>query len=965
MIGSVIMRIDSSGHNKSVSGSVPQERDNSNQSFPYINRSRKRRAKGFAGAIAFLIILILTVSAFPATGVHAAVYDNAVIIASAANVRSAPGTTSTVVTKIYEGQRVQAGSVTTITGDPQGYNSWIAISVMVGQTQYDGYVVSSYVQRDAVVDDPAFESMIAGFPESYKPSLRSLHAAHPGWTFTAVPVTDANDQSVNWSTAVTAESAIEMNLIESSVNDSWKSTESGMYNWTTDTYTSYYSGEWVNASSGITAYYMDPRNFLSESQVFQFLDMTYDSSQQIESKVSSVLSSTFMNGATTVDLGGNSVTYAKSFMDAASASGINPYFLIARSLQEVQTTVQNPDGSYSKIASGSASGTYPGYEGFFNFYNINATGTDPVANALIFSRNGYSGTGSAAMNETYLLPWNTQYRAIAGGAKWIAYGYIDRGQNTLYYQKFDVVKNSTPEMYAHQYMQNVRAPYSEAANLYQSYSKASLLGEALAFKIPVYAGMPDTAVSKPAETGNPNNLLSSLVIDGYSMSPAFNPAVLSGYVINVPNDIASVNVSASTASLKASVTGCGVKSLAVGSNSFSLTVTAQNGAQAVYSYTVVRAEPSGPMNVTYDLNYQGGSASVTSAQWNSLLTAPGNPVRDGYMFGGWYKDQACTAAWNFSTDRVTSDMTLFALWQQSSVLYQSHVQDIGWQQWFGNGEVSGTIGQSKRLEAMYIKLANVDGGIQYKTHVQDYGWMDWVSDGAMSGTQGESRRLEAIQICLTGNAANQYDIYYRVHAQNIGWMDWASNGGSAGTAGFSYRLEAIQILLVPKGGAAPGSTAVPFVDKATQPVVSYQSHIQDIGWQGFVSNGDVSGTSGQSKRLEAMSIQLANVDGGIEYKTHVQDYGWMDWVSNGAISGTSGQSRRLEAIQIRLTGNAANQYDIYYRVHAQNFGWMDWAANGAPAGTAGYAYRLEAIQVVLVPKGQAAPGPTAKPFVQA
>lgn len=946
---------------QSAALSFLKNRDEKRAAYHVRGKSFRMTAREVLSAIAFLAVLLLAVSAIPASGVRAAVADNAVIVASSANVRSAPGTTSSIVTMIYAGQRVQAGAITTISGDPQGRNSWMYISFMVGQTPYEGYVVDSFVQRDTGVLDPAFETLITAFPESYKPALRSLHASHPGWTFTAVPVADASDQPVVWSTAVAAESKIDMSLIESSVNDSWKSTDSGMYNWLTDTYTSYYSGAWVNASSAVTAYYLDPRNFLSETQVFQFLDMAYNSSLQVESKVSGALSGTFMNGASTVDLNGNSVSYAKSFVDAAAASGIDPYFLIARSLQEVQTT----DSFNTKIASGSASGTFPGHEGVYNFYNIFASGSNPVANALIFAESGYSGSGGAALNETYLLPWNTQYRAIVGGAKWIAYGYIDKGQDTLYYQKFDVVKNSTPEMFVHQYMQNIRAPYSEAANLYQSYSKASLLGESLAFKIPVYAGMPETAAAMPAETGNPNNFLSNLAVDGYLLSPAFNPSVTTGYTLEVPNNIQSVNVLANAASAKASISGSGVKSLSVGNNSFSVTVTAQNGGQRVYSFTVLRDAPSGPMTVAYDLNYQGSSPLTASATYNSLLSAPANPIRSGYTLGGWYKDQACTVPWDFSKDIVTSDMTLYAQWLTPTVYYLSHVQDIGWQQWFSNGDISGTSGQSKRLEAMCIKLANVDGGVEYKTHVQDYGWMDWVSDGAMSGTMGESKRLEAIQIRLTGNAASQYDIYYRVHAQNIGWMDWAVNGGPAGTAGFSYRLEAIQIVLVPKGQAAPGPTAQPFVDKGSMPVVSYQSHVQDIGWQGFVSNGDISGTSGQSKRLEAMCIQLANMDGGVEYKTHVQDYGWMDWVSNGAVSGTSGQSKRLEAIQIRLTGNAASQYDIYYRVHAQNIGWMDWAANGASAGTAGYSYRLEAIQIVLVPKGQAAPGPTSRPFAQA
>lgn len=294
-----------------------------------------------------------------------------------------------------------------------------------------------------------------------------------------------------------------------------------------------------------------------------------------------------------------------------------------------------------------------------------------------------------------------------------------------------------------------------------------------------------------------------------------------------------------------------------------------------------------------------------------------------------------------------------------SISYQTHVQDYGWQSWKLNGEVSGTVGQSKRLEGINIKLSNINGNIEYKTHVQDYGWQDWKSNGQMSGTTGQSKRLEAIQIKLSGEAANQYDVYYRVHAQDYGWLDWAKNGESAGTEGYSKRLEGIQIVLVKKGESAPGSTSRPFICK----MIKYQTHVQNIGWQGEKADGEMSGTTGQSLRLEAIKIQLSSsIDGGIVYKTHVQDYGWQNFVANGQASGTSGQAKRLEAIQMQLTGNAKNQYDLYYRVHAQNFGWLGWAKNGESAGTAGYSYRLEGIQIVLVPKGRNAPGSTSKHY---
>ena len=290
-----------------------------------------------------------------------------------------------------------------------------------------------------------------------------------------------------------------------------------------------------------------------------------------------------------------------------------------------------------------------------------------------------------------------------------------------------------------------------------------------------------------------------------------------------------------------------------------------------------------------------------------------------------------------------------------SVTYQTHVQDYGWQEWKNDGEMSGTSGQSKRLEGINIKLQNLSGSVEYQTHVQDIGWQGWKSNGAMSGTSGQSKRLEAIKIKLSGDAANKYDIYYRVHAQDYGWLGWAKNGESAGSEGYSKRLEGIEIKLVKKGGAAPGSTSRPFVCKT----ITYQTHVQNIGWQAEKADGEVSGTSGQSLRLEAIKIKLgSSIDGGLTYATHVQDIGWQSFVSNGQLSGTSGQSKRLEAIKINLTGNAANQYDIYYRVHAQNFGWLGWAKNGQSAGTAGYSYRLEAIQIVLVPKGGNAPGST-------
>ena len=149
-----------------------------------------------------------------------------------------------------------------------------------------------------------------------------------------------------------------------------------------------------------------------------------------------------------------------------------------------------------------------------------------------------------------------------------------------------------------------------------------------------------------------------------------------------------------------------------------------------------------------------------------------------------------------------------------NVEYRTHVQSFGWQGWKYNGMMSGTSGKAKRLEGINIKLTNkpYSGSIVYTTHVQSIGWQGnennvntWFRDGQMAGTSGRAKRLEAIRIALTGEMAEHYDVYYRVHAQTYGWLAWAKNGEAAGTAGLSKRLEGIQIVLVPKGGAAPAN----------------------------------------------------------------------------------------------------------------------------------------------------------------
>lgn len=349
-----------------------------------------------------------------------------------------------------------------------------------------------------------------------------------------------------------------------------------------------------------------------------------------------------------------------------------------------------------------------------------------------------------------------------------------------------------------------------------------------------------------------------------------------------------------------------------------------------------------------------------------------------------------TDGYTFGSAQITSFKTLFVDGKTNTqytelrkVYYKTHVQTYGWQNEVADGKSSGTMGESKRLEAITIDSEIPGVSVRYTTHCQTYGWLPWSRDGEINGTEGEGKRLEAIMISLTGENASKYDVYYRVHAQSYGWLGWAKNGAPSGTAGSSKRLEAIQILIVKRGTSVSDNynginttgkaayinangSKFPSAGIVTPPNISYRTHVQTYGWQGWKYNGAMSGTSGQSKRLEGIRIRLTDVGeaGGVTYRTHVQTFGWQDWKNDGEMSGTSGLGKRLEAIEIKLTGPIADEYDVYYRVHAQSFGWLDWAKNGEPAGTAGYSKRLEGIEIVLVKKGKPAPGPTNKPYVK-
>lgn len=286
---------------------------------------------------------------------------------------------------------------------------------------------------------------------------------------------------------------------------------------------------------------------------------------------------------------------------------------------------------------------------------------------------------------------------------------------------------------------------------------------------------------------------------------------------------------------------------------------------------------------------------------------------------------------NTSGVKIISDGSNSTATGIPSVVYSTHIQNVGWQSNKNNGQTSGTEGKSLRLEGIRINLENYPGAsIKYSTHIQNVGWQEWKYNGEMSGTEGKSLRLEGIKIEATG-LPEGLEVQYRVHVQNVGWQEWKSSGEIAGTEGKSLRLEAIEIRIAEK-----------------TPKISYKTHVQYDGWQDFVSNGEMSGTEGRSLRLEGIVIDTKNLPEGayVKYRTHIQDVGWQSWKTGGQVSGTEGQSKRLEAIQIELVG--APGYHVEYRTHIQNQGWQSWKRDGAISGTEGKSLRLEGIEIRIV-----------------
>lgn len=459
-----------------------------------------------------------------------------------------------------------------------GYSGeWAQIKWNYWGFTYTGYILQEYLgNKQTVTLDQNYANTLRskGFPESYVESLTKMHSIHPRWNF------EVSNTNVTLNEAVEGEySPIYKNLI-STTNTNQLSTDAAAYS--NGNYIQFEPG-WYAPSKDTLKYYLDPRNFLDDNSIFMFEQLSYNSSVS-ESDIQAMLNGTFMAGSFMYN--GQEYSYARAFMEAGRNNNVNPVHLAARVLQE-----QGTNGS----ATSSMSSDGQTYYNYFNFNASGSTTSEIINNALSYAK---------------AKGWNNPYLAINGGASGIANGYISNNQDTLYYQKFNIVGSSR---YWNQYMANIQAPYRESYSTYSSYFNANLLNNSFTFKIPVYS---DMGGSTSIATKSNNNNLNSLSISNVTLNPAFNSNITE-YNSTVENLVSSVTVTAAVSDSKAKVSGTGNVNLNVGENTIKVNVTAEDGSIKTYTVKITRKDEvkidssAKPDDVIISAGYKSASNNIS------------------------------------------------------------------------------------------------------------------------------------------------------------------------------------------------------------------------------------------------------------------------------------------------------------------------------------------------------------------
>ncbi len=299
------------------------------------------------------------------------------------------------------------------------------------------------------------EAIYVNFPSGYHAALTALSQSHPNWIF--VPF----HTGLEWSEVLAAQREGDRSLVYRTVDDSWKSKDPGDYDPATGQYVPKSGANWFRASETGVSYCLNPINYLNENNIFAFEQLTYNQSIHNSSGVAAIIANSWMSGRALED--GSGGLYQDVFVEIGSRTGVSPYHLASRVLQE-----QGVRGDSALI-----SGAY----GAYNYFNVKASGatdTEILANGIAYAQS---------------QGWVTRYASILGGAQVVGGNYISKGQDSLYLQKFDV-DASYYGLYSHQYMQNIQAPMTESVSVKRAYANAGALDNNYVFKIPVYLNMP-------------------------------------------------------------------------------------------------------------------------------------------------------------------------------------------------------------------------------------------------------------------------------------------------------------------------------------------------------------------------------------------------------------------------------------------------------------------------------------------
>ncbi len=419
-----------------------------------------------------------------------------------------------------------------------------------------GYICGTYVIKkdDMTASDSEYEQILsnAGFPSSYIPYLVALHKKHPNWIFKPIQT------NLNWDNVISGESG--KNYIENPTEEAYRTSSTPVE-----------GRSWFEATDGVNAFFIDPRNFLTEKFIFMFENLQYDEETQTLEIVKSVFGSSYL--ATD--------EYSGYFIGAGKQFNVSPVHLAARVVQE-----GGANSTYAAIT-GTSTQTYRGHSltGFYNYYNIGAYAdaytSSPVTRGLAYAAGLVGGDGKSLGR-----PWTSREKAIYGGAEFISNGYISSGQYTLYFEKFNTSPTSSYSKYTHQYMTNVQAPTSEGSNLFSSYNANGLLNNAYVFAIPIYLNMPGV-VSLPT-IGNVVNTLSSISINDVKLSE-FDSDVLS-YTYFVTKDTEEIEVKATPSSSTSTLEGTGKIELDSDETIVTIKVTSETGSVKIYSITIKKVD---------------------------------------------------------------------------------------------------------------------------------------------------------------------------------------------------------------------------------------------------------------------------------------------------------------------------------------------------------------------------------------